>query len=47
MKRRKRLQTAILVLAFLIGAAMVLWPILTEVAAYREDDAEYEAMSER
>ncbi len=47
MKKRKRLQTAILVLVFLIGAAMVLWPILTEVASYREDDAEYEAMSER
>ena len=47
MKRRKRLQTAALVLVFLIGAAMVLWPILTEVASYREDDAEYEAMSER
>ena len=37
----------VLLLVFLIGAAMVLCPILTEVASYREDDAEYEAMSER
>ena len=47
MKKRKRLQTVVLLLVFLIGAAMVLCPILTEVVSYREDDAEYEAMSER
>ena len=46
-KRTRRLHTIALALIFLIGAGMVLWPILSEVVSYRDDDAEYEDMAER
>ena len=46
-KRTRRLHTIALALVFLIGTGMVLWPILSEVVSYREDDAEYEDIAER
>ena len=35
----------ILILLFLIGLFLVIWPVATELFSYKKDDAEYETMS--
>ncbi len=37
--------SVILVLLFLIGLFLVIWPVATELLSYKKDDAEYESMS--
>ena len=37
--------SVILVLLFLIGLFLVIWPVATELFSYKKDDAEYETMS--
>ena len=44
-KSQHKLGSVILVLLFLIGLFLVIWPVATELFFYKKDDAEYEAMS--
>lgn len=44
-KKSERIQTVVLVVIFLIGAAAIILPLVTEVASYRQDEEAYEEMA--
>ena len=44
-KSQHKLGSVILVLLFLIGLFLVIWPVATELFSYKKDDGEYETMS--
>ncbi len=44
-KSQRKLGSEILVLLFLIGLFLVIWPVITELVSYQADEDEYETMS--
>ena len=46
-KRSQKRHSAALIVLFLIGALMFIWPMLSELVSYQEDNDEYGSMAER
>ena len=46
-KRSQKRHSAVLIVLFLIGALMFIWPMLSELVSYQEDNDEYGSMAER